>query len=91
MQDKVAQTIAQVDLSDLKVPMISVYGPNQIEYPGKYVARICDLEKITNTVIIKDSYEDLQQDIINNRPYQIIGHFIDRNMFDNPALIGTWV
>ena len=91
MQDKVVKTIAEVDVRELNVPVINIYGPEQIEYPGKYVARIFDIDKATNAVIISDSYEELQQDIINNKPYQIIGHFIERDRFDPPAFIGTWV
>lgn len=91
MQDKVAQTIAEIDLSELNIPVINIYGPNQIEYPGKYVARIFDLEKPTNTVVVKDSYEELQQDIMDNKPYQIMGRFIERTIVDPTSYIGVWV
>lgn len=91
MKDKIAESLKEIDMSEMKVPFVAVYGPNQVEYPGKYVARVFDAEEPTNMVIVKDNLEELQQDIKENRPWMLIGAFMKRGAEDDPALIGVWL
>ena len=41
-----------------KVPLICVYE-NPADYPGKYVARLWDLQRPTGFVMVADSLEDV--------------------------------
>lgn len=91
MRDKIAESLAQIDMRYLLMPIISVYGKNQIEYPGEYVARVFDAEKPTNTVIIRDSLEELQSNIELHLPWMFMGIFMERTENDDPSLIGCWI
>ena len=54
MKDKRAESIGEVDLSELKFPIIAIYR-HPADYPNKYVARVFDITRPTDTVVVKDS------------------------------------
>lgn len=80
------ESIGQVDLSDLAVPVAAVHV-NSIEYPEKVVARIFDIDKPTNVVIVKNSLEEIQKDIQENTTMV----FIPRGTEDVESLVGVWM
>lgn len=57
MHDKKVQSVKEIDFSDLVLPMIAVYK-NPEDYPNDCVARVFDLERPTNIVIIKKTVRD---------------------------------
>ena len=86
MQDKKAESMKEVDLSGLKFPIIAVYKHPQ-DYPDKYVARIYDINRPTNTVVIRDTLQELQADISQNTAKT----FIARDEQDEPCVVGSWI
>lgn len=52
MQEKRVESIREVDFSGLKVPFVAVYGHSD-DFPDKYVARIYELDRATDTIMVK--------------------------------------
>lgn len=91
MKDKIVKTLKQIDMTELRMPVIAVYGTNQKEYPGKYVARVFDADKPTNAAIVMDDLEELRQRIEESMPEEFMGSFMDRGADDDPSLIGCYI
>lgn len=62
MIDKQVRSAAEIDFSGLIFPVIYVYRSSK-EYPGCYVARLFDVGKPTNIILVRESLQELQQDI----------------------------
>lgn len=58
MSDKIVESIAQIDMSELKLPSFAVYK-NPTDYPGKSVARLFEGDNPTDVVIIKKNVREL--------------------------------
>lgn len=87
MLDKQVESTHQIDFSGLKFPMITVCKSPQ-DYPGMYVARVWDgLQGPTNMIVIKQSLEELQSDILQNTGML----FVPRYKEDDPVIVGAWV
>ena len=86
IHDKKAESMKEVDLSGLKFPVIVVYRHPQ-DYPDKYVARVFDIMRPTNAVVIRDTLQELQTDITQNTAKT----FITRDERDEPCVVGSWV
>lgn len=86
MVDKRVESIKEIDFSGLKVPMIAVYKHPE-DYPDKCVARVFDLDKPTNVVMVKMSVEEITMDINHNSGMI----FLQRGAEDVPSLVGVWV
>lgn len=56
------ESIREVDFSGLKVPFVAVYG-HPDDFPDKYVARIYELDKATDTIMVKETLEEITADI----------------------------
>lgn len=84
--DKKVESIKKVDLSDLKMPVAAVHV-NCLEYPGKAIVRIFDMDKPTDVVIVKDTIEEIQKDIQENTTMV----FMQRGAEDVESLVGVWM
>lgn len=62
MQEKRVESIREVDFSGLKVPFVAVYG-HPDDFPDKYVARIYELDRATDTIMVKETLEEIEMDI----------------------------
>lgn len=85
-KEKVVDSFRNVDISDLKIPQITIYHLTK-DYGEKYVARIWDLNKCTNTLVMKDSLEDIEQDI--KQAFDIYAVF-PRLPDDDPVIVKTF-
>lgn len=56
------ESIREVDFSGLKVPFVAVYG-HPDDFPDKYVARIYELDRATDTIMVKETLEEIEMDI----------------------------
>lgn len=61
-QTTVAESFADVDIRDIKLPMIAVFK-NPDDYPDRYVARLFDGDKATDIAVIRENVEELRGDI----------------------------
>ncbi|MBQ9698263.1 MAG: hypothetical protein IJV46_06970 [Acidaminococcaceae bacterium] len=68
----------------LKFPMIVIFM-DPIDYPGKFAARVFNLNKPTPYCAIRNSYKEL----IGTIPDGMIR--IPRDPHDDPKIIETWV
>lgn len=91
MKDEIVKTLKRVDLTELRMPVIAVYGTNQIEYPGKYVARVFDADIPTNVVMVMNDLDKLRECIAENMPGELTGVFLRRGEDDDPSLIGCYI
>lgn len=80
--DTQVESIAQVDLSGLKCPVIIVFQDD-----ARHIARVYEADQPTDVVIIKESFTDLQRDIAVNTQMT----FIWRDPGDDRRVIGTWI
>lgn len=81
------ETLMNVDISSLKMVIIAVYE-HPDDYPDKCVARIYDIDRPTNIVILKDNIMELQQDIRKAFPDK---HPFPRGSEDVKCLIEAWI
>ena len=86
MQEKRVTSMKEVDLSDLHMPTIAVYD-SPTDFMGKCVARIFDLNKPTDTIMVKDTWEEIYEDIRRNTNMA----YMVRDPNDPPCLMGVWL
>lgn len=86
MQQKKVESVKEIDFSGLKVPFIAVYRHPE-DFPEKCVARIYELDKPTDTLMIKDTLEEIEMDIRKNTGMT----FIPRGAEDVLSLVGVWM
>jgi hypothetical protein len=74
----------QVDFSDIKVPIITIYK-YPLDYPQKYVARLFDITNPTNVFMLGDNYEEL----VSHKPPMMV--IFERSPADDPKIIEAWL
>ena len=84
--DRIVSTIQQIDIRNMKLPIIAVFEHPE-DYPDKYVGRIFEIDQPTEYVVIKDSLQELQDDIGKH----FVGVFLTRAKKDVPSMVGCWV
>lgn len=84
MEDIRIESFNEVDLSDIKLPIITIYK-NPKDYPLAYVARIFDLDKPTNTILVDSNLEGLRS--------KVPGHMykFPRDAEDDKNIIEVWI
>lgn len=84
--DKIVRSIKEVDMSDIYIPVIAVYE-NQEDYPGMCVARIFDMNRPTDTVIVRKTVKEINRDIKRHKGMIKVA----RTKNDVPSLVCMWV
>ena len=86
--NKIMESMSQVDFSDLKCPLITIYE-KPLDFPNAFVARVWDGvgPKATNTIIMRFSLEECREDI------QAAGFLVQfpRAEGDEPHVVETWM
>lgn len=85
MRDKQVENITQISLNKIRFPIIAVYK-NPLDYPGKVVARVFDLNIPTEIMLLKETVEEMQQELKKTGMV-----FVQRTPNDHPSLVGTWI
>lgn len=86
LRDKKVQSVQEVDFGDWALPMIAVYK-NPDDYPGYYVARVFNLERPTNVIIVKESLKEIMEDIEEHTDMI----FFDQRLDDVSSLVGIYL
>ena len=86
MQEKRVESIQEIDFSGLKMPCIAVYE-HPDDFPNQCVARVYDLDKPTDTVMVKETVKEIEENIRENSTMA----FMKRGTDDVPALVGVWM
>lgn len=86
LENKVVESIREVDFTDMKMPMIVVYE-KPLDFPDKYIARVFECEKPTNVIIIRDSLQECRDDIT------VAGFLVclERSDDDVLSVVETWI
>ena len=84
---KMINTFAQVDLSGMKKPIIVIYN-NPKDYKGYFVARIWELDKPTDTLMLKKSLSKIREDIKAHLPNMVR---LPKAQNDDKAIVETWI
>lgn len=74
----------QVDYSDMKAPIITIFKHPK-DYPDKFVARLFDLEKPTNVFMLGNTYQELRVKIPTHM------HRFPRDERDDPVIVESWL
>ena len=86
----IVDSMIQVDFSDLKFPLITVYV-KPLDFQGAYVARIWEAvgprPKPTNKAITRNSLQEIREDIMA-AGFEIR---IPRAEDDDPHIVETWM
>ena len=80
-------SMKEVDLSGLKLPMIAIYQ-NPDDDPEMYVARVFDIDRPTNVMMRRACVEDLKREMRVNMPGMV---FLHRLPEDVTALVGVYI
>lgn len=86
MQEKRIESIKDVDFSGLHMPAIAVYD-SPADFKGKFVARIFDLNKPTDIIMVKGTLEEIHEDIHKNTNMV----YMIREPNDPISLVGVWI
>ena len=66
-----------------RFPLICVYK-NPKDYPGKYIARLWDVDRPTNIAAIAESLEEIRE----AKPPDMV--IMQRQPQDDPVIVETW-
>lgn len=83
--DIVVNHLSEVDFSGIRVLFIAVYD-HPLDYPDKVVARIYNMDKPTNVILLGDSEEEITEEI---QKETCLVRF-ERGAGDDPVLICCW-
>ena len=83
--NKIIKSITEVDLSAIRQPVIAIYYHPE-DFPEKVVARIFDMDKPTEYIMLEDTADGLAKDI--HRHTGMV--FFKRGADDIPSLLGVW-
>jgi len=82
-KDKIVKSF-DISIKITRLPLICVYS-NLSDYPGKYVARLWDINQPTNMVAIAESLEKIRE----AKPAEMI--IMQRQPQDDPVIVETWI
>lgn len=87
MMEKIVDSFAQVDMSGIRCPIISVYRFPE-DYPEHCVARLFDLNIPTNCLIVRKSIWEIEWDIRENTNLHVV---IPRSPEDVASLVEVYM
>ena len=86
--NKMVESMTQVDLSEIKMPMAVIYDSPK-DFPGMYLCRIWEGEGFhpTNTAMQKNSLDEMRKDI----QAEVFSIRFPRAEDDDPVILETWI
>lgn len=87
MNTKEVRSFTEVDTSKLKQPIICVFN-RPLDYPEKCIARIFEGTKPTNTVITRETVEEIREDIKKAFPSMLP---FARCKEDHKSVVESWI
>ena len=86
MENKEILSMQEVDFSKLKMPAVAVYKRPE-DFPRKCVARVYDMDKPTEHILIKNTLAEIDKDIRRYTNFTCI----PRGKEDAPSLVCVWM
>lgn len=84
--NKQVKSLTEVDFSDMKAPIITVYH-SPIDFPGQIIARVFEMNHPTNVCVLYESMDDARNDAIK-AGFQTL---IPRSKDDDPHIVETYM
>lgn len=78
------ETLVNYDFSEFQLPLIAIYH-NPSDFPGKFVARVYDLNEASPVHMVKNSLEEIR----NRIPLEMSR--LNRHQDDDPVIVEVWV
>jgi hypothetical protein len=72
-----------LDYTKYRMPLITVYD-SPSDYPGKFIARLFDVQNPTEFAVVKNTLEEVRMSI----PFQ---HRLERRIEDDPNIVEVWL
>lgn len=82
--DEIVDNFKGIDFSGFKMPLITVYR-SPIDYKGKFVARLFDLNRPTNLIVVKENIDEVRKTI----PYRF--EKMNRSLEDDIVIAEVWL
>lgn len=62
-EDKIVDQFTEELMNQCKIALITIYNPNTKDYPGKFVARMFDVNIPTIYVVLADTLDEIRSKI----------------------------
>jgi len=82
--DTILNNFNEIDIQKLTQPLIAIYKHPR-DYPEKYVARLWDISKPTQYIVLSDNIDNIRQAI----PFWMVR--LMPTEWDDPVLVETWL
>ena len=87
MKTREVRSFVEIDIGKIQIPCIGVYN-RPSDYPDKCVARLFDGTKPTNIIIIRNTVEEIREDITKRFPAMLP---FGRNREDHKSVVESWI
>lgn len=84
---KPINSFKEVDLTEISLPSIVIYK-NPKDYPKECVARIWSLDRPTDTIMVRNTAEELMAEV---REEYLDAYFIPSCDADDETIVGTYI
>lgn len=87
MENKIVESLCQVDFSELSFPMITIYK-KPLDFPDDFVARVWEGKgaKPTNTMIKRSTIQEIRKDVMAAGFVTVFYRTED----DDPHIVENW-
>jgi hypothetical protein len=83
-RDRLVSSFSEINLKDYKMPIICIFS-SPTDYPEMYVARVFDVDKPTNNILMRTNLEAIRSEIPNGFS------LVQRSSSDDPKVVETWI
>lgn len=84
MKTVVIESFSSLRMLFMVMPVITIYERPK-DFPRKYVARLFNLAKPTEFVVVKDTLQEIRKEIPENMVR------LPRHAEDDPVILETWI
>ncbi len=83
-QDRLVNSFNEINLSKYKMPIIVIFS-SPIDYQDMYIARVFDVNKPTNYILMRTNLEAIRKEI----PKEF--SLIKKSPGDDATIVETWI
>ena len=83
--NKIVNNVKEMDFGGMRLPIIAVYDSPE-DFPGRAVARLYDVDRPTETIMVRTTAREIHKEIRENTGMV----FFQRGAEDVRSLVGVW-
>ncbi|WP_339149036.1 MULTISPECIES: hypothetical protein [unclassified Sutcliffiella] len=83
-QDRLINSFSEINFSKYKMPIIVIFS-SPTDYQDMYIARIFDVNKPTNYILMRTNLEAIRKEIPKGFS------LIKKSPGDDPTIVETWI